>query len=159
MFLTKKISNLDELSSIKLAHLLAKNISNGVIFLEGNLGAGKTFLVRSWLKCLGFKAAVKSPTFTLVEPYKIGEIEIYHCDLYRLSCAEELDFIGGRDFLHSSNLCFIEWAQNGAGFLPNADLIIKIAIARNLRNYIICANSDYGQQLLLKIDLCLDCNF
>jgi len=144
-------NNLDEQASADLASKLAKVITTGVIFLQGNLGAGKTFLVRNWLYALGYQGAVKSPTFTLVEPYIINDINIYHCDFYRLSCADELEFIGVRDYLHSSNLCFIEWADKGCGFLPQPDVILNIEIINDLRNYNIDVCSNYKKQLLKQI--------
>jgi len=143
-----KINKLDENDSKKLAIKLAQTIKTGIIFLHGNLGAGKTFLCRNWFYALGYKGAVKSPTYTLVEPYIINGINIYHFDLYRLSCPTELEFIGARDYLTANNLCLIEWADKGQGFLPNPDLILNIEIINDFRNYNIRACSDYGKKLL-----------
>lgn len=96
------------------------------IYLHGDLGAGKTTLVRGALRELGHEGLVKSPTFTLVETYNLNPYEIYHFDLYRISDPEELDYLGIREFYNTQAICFIEWPELGKSMLPKATLDISI---------------------------------
>jgi tRNA threonylcarbamoyladenosine biosynthesis protein TsaE len=98
----------------------------GVVYLEGELGTGKTTLVRSLLRGLGYAGKVKSPTYTLVEPYSLGDLTVYHLDLYRLTDPEELEWLGIRDLDTAADLLVVEWPDHGAGLLPPADLVISI---------------------------------
>lgn len=116
-----------------LAKKLAQMNLTGSVWLSGDLGAGKTTLTRYWLQAMGHTGAVKSPTFTLVEPYQIvqadGSIKpVYHADLYRLTDPEELEFIGFYEYQDEPNsLVIIEWASRAEGYLtkPNVNIAIK----------------------------------
>jgi len=118
---------------------------HGLIFLEGNLGMGKTTLSRGIIRGLGHVGAVKSPTFTLVEPYEIGDIHAFHFDLYRLVDPEELEYLGIRDYFEDDALCLIEWPEKGAGFLPKPDLTITISPQDSGRSLNILSQGSRGE--------------
>lgn len=119
----------DEAATLALGAELAGRLHAGqCVYLYGELGAGKTTLVRGLLRELGHLGAVKSPTYTLVEPYEAGGVHIYHFDLYRLGDPQELEFIGVRDYFDGHALCVLEWPQRGRGMIPAADLTVTLAV-------------------------------
>jgi len=119
-----------------------------VIFLHGELGAGKTTLVRGLLRGLGFTGLVKSPTYTLVEPYDFARGAVYHFDLYRMRDPEELEFLGIRDYLEGGGACLVEWPERGAGVLPQADVDVFIDRVDHGRTVQLVSNTDNGAALL-----------
>jgi tRNA threonylcarbamoyladenosine biosynthesis protein TsaE len=127
----------DESETILFANELAAVFSADnyptVVYLIGGLGAGKTTLVRALLHSLGYSGTVKSPTYTLVETYNIENKDFYHFDLYRMTDPEELEFIGARDYFNAESVCLIEWPEQGAGWLPNPDITIRINIKNDGR--------------------------
>ena len=122
------------------------------LYLNGELGAGKTTLSRGMIQALGYQGNVKSPTYTLVEEYKISEKNIYHFDLYRLSDPEELEFMGIRDYFAENTICLIEWAEKGAGLLSAPDLLVNIHYAEHARNIELIAKSETGRHIIEKLN-------
>ena len=115
-----------EAETMALGAALARaGLSRGTVYLAGELGTGKTTLVRGFLRASGVTGTVRSPTFTLVEEYRIGAMTVEHYDLYRLSGPEELEFLGLRDHLAKDALCFFEWPERGVGILPAPNLDIR----------------------------------
>ena len=123
----------------------------GVIHLSGGLGAGKTTLCRGVLRAMGHSGAVKSPTFTLVEPYQISDSEVYHFDLYRLADPSELDYIGIDEYFGKNKLCLIEWPEKAIGYLPQHDLDITIDVLVEKRIIEVRSNSRSGEKICTQL--------
>ncbi len=138
----------DEEATLRAGKALGEVVLAGVIFLEGNLGMGKTTLTRGLIQGLGHQGAVKSPTYTLVEPYQLDGRQIYHFDLYRLSEPEELEYMGIRDYFDQDALCLVEWAERGEGMLPTPDLEIKLEPLEQGRKLSLSAMTAKGRDLL-----------
>lgn len=119
-----------------------------LLYLHGALGTGKTTLVRGILRALGHGGLVKSPTFTLVEPYSFDGLIVYHIDLYRVSDPEELEFLGFRDYLESESVCLVEWAERGVEKMPSPDLDVTIQNVDDTRTVELESYSDRGTELL-----------
>ena len=117
----------DEQAQERLGACIARHTPPGaVIHLDGDLGAGKTTLVRGFIQGLGHKGRVKSPTYTLIEPYEVAGRRLQHLDLYRLADPEELEYLGLRDTLDGETILLVEWPEKGGELLPPADLRIVI---------------------------------
>lgn len=142
----------DEAAMVECGKRLAAALQPGtVVHLEGDLGMGKTTLSRGIVQAFGHRGAVKSPTYTLVEPYELGELTLYHFDLYRLGDPEELEFMGIRDYFTSDSICLVEWPARGLGVLPPADLVITIALEGSGRRLQLDASTARGQAVLQRL--------
>jgi len=129
----------------RLAALLPPRL---IIYLQGDLGTGKTTLTRGLLAGLGHEGAARSPTYTLLEPYELADRRLYHLDLYRLGDPEELEYLGLRDLLAEDAIWMVEWPERGLGVLPPADLRIGIAYDADGRRLRISAETAAGQAFL-----------
>lgn len=119
-----------------------------VLWLRGDLGAGKTALVRALLRRLGVEGPVKSPTFSLVEPYVVSSLNFYHFDFYRFSQAADFDAAGFRDMFGAGSICAVEWPERATGRLPAPDLTIALDIVDHGRAANLQAASETGAQCL-----------
>ena len=147
-----KIEIPDEEQMQALGARLAQACTPGCqIHLQGELGAGKTTLVRGFLRALGHRGAVKSPTYTLVEPYLLATAEVYHLDLYRLADPGELEYIGLRDMLTANSICLVEWPEQGVGWLSAPDLVLSIAYLGQGREVKVDAGTPAGEAVLARL--------
>lgn len=143
----------DEDQQVAFGECLGRALAGrGRLHLEGELGAGKTTLARGILRAYGHLGAVKSPTYTLVEPYELGGVRVYHFDLYRIADPEELEFIGGRDLLSDDSLSIIEWPARGEGWLPTPDLVVRLEHLASGRYAELVAASEYGREVLARLE-------
>ena len=132
---------------------LSVSVTGGMlIFLSGGLGAGKTTLVRGLIHALGHEGPVKSPTYTLVEPYSFEGMTVYHFDLYRLSDPLELEYLGVQDYFQDQAVCLVEWPERAKEFLPEADILIAFSFEGDARDVNLVAQSETGRRVLLDIE-------
>ena len=129
------------------ASLIAACDRGGVITLRGDLGTGKTTLVRGALEAAGVEGAIRSPTYTLIELYPLAEFTVAHFDLYRLGDPEELEFLGFRDYLNAATLCLIEWPERAADMLQTADVEIAIDYDAAGRDVRITGFTEWGRSV------------
>ena len=134
------------------ANLIDACEQGGVITLSGELGTGKTTLVRGALQARGVTSGVRSPTYTLLEYYPLEPLTVAHFDLYRLGDAEELEYLGYRDYLNPQTLCLIEWPEQAAGYLNAVDLAIKLDYDNAGRRLELRAGSNWGRELISRLN-------
>jgi len=142
-----------EIEFLKFAAQVARLLQPGlIIFLQGQLGAGKTTFTRGVLRELGFQEKVKSPTYTLVEQYEFPKFTFYHFDLYRLADPQELEHIGIKEYFLPTSICMIEWPEKGAGLLPQPDLTCYIDFMKTGRSLTFTAESPLGKTILKNLE-------
>jgi tRNA threonylcarbamoyladenosine biosynthesis protein TsaE len=129
-----------------------------IIFLNGELGAGKTFFARAFIKSLGYPGLVKSPTYTLMETYEVAHFWVYHLDLYRLQSANEIFDIGLCDEFDHTGIWLIEWPERALAFLPKPDIVCQIDIIGTHRQIQFFAKNHEGAQILHLFNQCLNNN-
>jgi tRNA threonylcarbamoyladenosine biosynthesis protein TsaE len=149
----------DEAATLALGARVATGVEPGLVtYLHGELGSGKTTLTRGLLRALGYEGKVKSPTYTLVEPYALSRLDFYHFDLYRLRDSEEWALTGFRDYFNDTAVVVVEWPEKAADQLPLADLEIDLTPAVNRdgatlgRDATIKANTERGIRCLTRIE-------
>ena len=142
----------DEIATVAMGNKVAAIIEQGaVIYLHGDLGAGKTTFTRGVVQGFGHTGKVKSPTYTLVEPYELTRANVYHFDLYRLGDPEELEYMGIRDYFSEQAICIVEWPEKGGEFIPVPDLDITLSYVGDERKIVLNSASERGIAIVEKL--------
>ena len=149
--LKRSLQLASEVETLAFGRALAPLLEPGMtVHLRGDLGAGKTTLVRGILRGLGYEGRVKSPTFTLLEPYNFSRLYLYHFDFYRFLDPQELEDTGFREYFNPQSVCLIEWPEKAPG-LPPADLDIELHVIAEGRAMAITAHTEVGRRCLDKL--------
>jgi tRNA threonylcarbamoyladenosine biosynthesis protein TsaE len=142
----------DEGETLRLAENMAGYLCPGMnLYLKGELGAGKTTFVRGLLRGLSYQDKVKSPTYTLVEPYSFDKFTIYHFDLYRFKDEIEWDDAGFREYFNNSSICLVEWPEKAGHILPDPDILIELSHASHGRHLHLVGYTSIGVECLKTI--------
>lgn len=142
----------DESATLALGAQMAQALAPGlVIYLCGNLGAGKTTLTRGVLRGLGYEGKVKSPTYTLVELYAISRLKLYHFDLYRFADPREWEEAGFREYFNADSICLVEWPEKAGKWLPRPDVRVTLSLAGEGRTAEIEAETEAGKRWLTQL--------
>ncbi len=142
----------DEAATLVLATQVAKlSGQSAIIYLSGQLGAGKTTFSRGFLQGLGFVGNVKSPTYTIVEPYQLAQGVVNHFDFYRIQDPNELELMGVRDYFQENSICLIEWPECATGLLPAPDIICVLLLKEFGREVTIEAKSQAGETIVKQL--------
>lgn len=142
----------DTAATEQLGYQLAQlDLAPAIIYLSGELGAGKTTFSRGFIQARGHAGAVKSPTYTLIEPYELARGKVFHLDLYRLSDPAELEFLGLADLLSEGGVCLIEWPERAASALPPPDLTVSLQHVDGARLAILSAHSPRAEQWIQSV--------
>ena len=142
----------DEAATRALGARLAQVLDPGLsLYLHGDLGSGKTTLVRGLLRGLGYEGRVKSPTYALVELYTVSRLNLYHFDFYRFRDPKEWRDAGFQEYFNEASVCLVEWPEKAAGLLPDADLDIALEFAGDGRDLSVSAGTEDGKACLIRL--------
>ena len=148
---TGKPEETEELGA-RLARARPRSGVLAVLYLQGELGSGKTTFARGFARAAGVATLVRSPTYTLLELYPAGSLTLVHLDLYRVQSPAELDSLGLREWARADHLWLVEWPEHGAGRLPAADLVVSLEASTTAHDVEVTAGSALGAAWLVQLE-------